>query len=390
MKRIIMFEHAGSRNHGCEAIVRSTVSILGNHDYYLETKDADGDKEYGIEKLVNLLQLDSGIVEQNSLKGMLMRVKARLNTHLDYDTLECLYRNKSLTSNCACALSIGGDNYCYNGIIHSMRDKLNAFKAKEVPVVLWGCSIDKEKLDKRVIEDLKKYDIITARESLTVNYLYDIGIKNEVVPCSDPAFTLDTEPVKWQESILNSEEIIGINVSDFMKFYNAYPEATYRNFYNLIDYIINKTNYTVVLIPHVTHEENNDRIPIEKLASEFNSSRILTVNEDFNCMQLKYIISKCRMFVGCRTHSTIAAYSTCVPTLVVGYSTKARGICRDIFGSDDDLLIDARKFETDYDLTNKFAAFSERENELRNHLKEVMPNYIQKAYAAKNAVLDLV
>ena len=107
-------------------------------------------------------------------------------------------------------------------------------------------------------------------------------------------------------------------------------------------------------------------------------------------MQLKYIISKCKMFIGCRTHSTIAAYSTCVPTLVVGYSVKAQGICRDIFGSDKDLLIDARKFENDYDLTNKFIAFKERENELRKHLENVMPDYIKRAYTPRDAVLSLL
>ena len=390
MKKITMFEHAGSRNHGCEAIVRSTVNILGDYNYCLETKDADGDRNYGIEKLVDLVTIDTKTVGRNSLIGIGMRAKTRFNRKIDYDTLECMYRNKQIIKDCACALSIGGDNYCYSGIIHSMRDKINAFKASGVPVVLWGCSIDKEKLDKSVIEDLKKYDIITARESLTINYLYDIGFRSNVIACSDPAFTLNTQSVKWQENMLNSEEIVGINVSDFMKYYNSYPEATYKNFYNLIDYIIKRTNYNIVLIPHVTHENNNDRIPLFKLASQFNSERILLVNEDFNCMQLKYIISKCKMFVGCRTHSTIAAYSTCVPTLVVGYSVKARGICRDIFGSYEDLLVDARKFETDNDLKNKFIAFSAREDELRNHLKKIMPGYIQRAYNAKQAVLDLI
>ena len=60
------------------------------------------------------------------------------------------------------------------------------------------------------------------------------------------------------------------------------------------------------------------------------SGRVCIV-DDCNCMQLKYDISKCRFFVGARTHATIAAYSTCVPTLVVGYSVKSRGIARDLF-----------------------------------------------------------
>ena len=57
--------------------------------------------------------------------------------------------------------------------------------------------------------------------------------------------------------------------------------------------------------------------------------------EDHNCMELKGIISKCRFFVGARTHSTIAAYSMGIPTLVVGYSVKARGIARDLLGGEE-------------------------------------------------------
>ena len=37
--------------------------------------------------------------------------------------------------------------------------------------------------------------------------------------------------------------------------------------------------------------------------------------------------------MGARTHSTIAAYSSGVPTLVIGYSVKSRGIATDLFGT---------------------------------------------------------
>jgi len=38
------------------------------------------------------------------------------------------------------------------------------------------------------------------------------------------------------------------------------------------------------------------------------------------------------LFAGARTHSTIAALSSGVPTLSFAYSIKARGINRDLFG----------------------------------------------------------
>ena len=40
-----------------------------------------------------------------------------------------------------------------------------------------------------------------------------------------------------------------------------------------------------------------------------------------------------RAFAGARTHATIAAISSCVPTLSLAYSRKARGLNQDVFGS---------------------------------------------------------
>ena len=52
------------------------------------------------------------------------------------------------------------------------------------------------------------------------------------------------------------------------------------------------------------------------------TGRVLLVG-DHNCMELKGFIGRCRFFVGARTHATIAAYSSCVPTLAAGYSVKS-------------------------------------------------------------------
>lgn len=48
--------------------------------------------------------------------------------------------------------------------------------------------------------------------------------------------------------------------------------------------------------------------------------------------ELKWLIGQCAVFAGARTHSTIAALSSGVPTLSLSYSVKAIGINQDIFG----------------------------------------------------------
>jgi polysaccharide pyruvyl transferase WcaK-like protein len=391
MNRIVMFEHGGSGNHGCEAIVRSTISILGQNKYYLESNCPDEDVKYGITQIANLIHSNDEHIVPNSLLDIYLRLMCKFTDKRDFDERESLYRHKKLLFENSIALSIGGDNYCYGAVVvNSMRDKLKAFKHNGTKTVLWGCSIEPEKINPSVLIDLKAYDLITVRESLTADLLQKHEIANSVIRCADPAFTLKIQETSWNAHIFSQSKVIGINVSDLMRNYDSYPNATYKNFYRLIQYITENTDYNIVMIPHVIKKGNDDRIPIANLASEFDLNRIFVVDEDFNCMQLKHIISKCNMFIGCRTHSTIASYSTCVPTLVVGYSVKAKGLCRDIFGSDSDLLVDAREFKTDFDLTNKFISFVNQENEIRNHLKNIMPDYIKRAYAPKDAVLKLL
>ncbi len=96
------------------------------------------------------------------------------------------------------------------------------------------------------------------------------------------------------------------------------------------------------------------------------------------------------IFRGARTHATIAAYSTCVPTLVVGYSVKARGIARDIFGSEDNMVIPVQSLEHEDDLVNAFKYIQENESNIRQHLQNFMPSYIEKAWQAGEEVKKLL
>ena len=99
--------------------------------------------------------------------------------------------------------------------------------------------------------------------------------------------------------------------------------------------------------------------------------------EDHNCMELKGIISKCRFFVGARTHSTIAAYSMGIPTLVVGYSVKARGIARDLFGGEEGYVLPVQKLTRDK-LISAFKNIMIKEKEIQKKLKK--DNYKQQIY----------
>ena len=105
---------------------------------------------------------------------------------------------------------------------------------------------------------------------------------------------------------------------------------------------------------------------------------------------LKGYISRLRFFVGARTHSTIAAYSTCVPTLVVGYSVKAKGIARDLFGSYEPYVLPVQELREPGDLTAAFERLMVLEDDMRSCLQASMPAYIESAYAAGDELRRLL
>lgn len=94
------------------------------------------------------------------------------------------------------------------------------------------------------------------------------------------------------------------------------------------------------------------------------------------------------MFIGARTHSTIAAYSQCIPTLVIGYSVKARGIAKDLFGTEENYVFPVQKITNENDLIAKVKWLIENYDSIKKHLEKIMPNYILKTSDANNILLN--
>ena len=111
---IHLYYHGGSGNHGCEAIVRSTLGILGE-DAVLHTSDISSDLAYGLEKIVTLEEDLRVPLSRRSVKYLLFTLHRKL-TSTDY--LYTRFSHAAFFSGIRkgdVCLSIGGDNYCYNG-----------------------------------------------------------------------------------------------------------------------------------------------------------------------------------------------------------------------------------------------------------------------------------
>lgn len=388
MRKILLYSHGGSGNRGCEAIVRSTQKILNNtlkvDNICLATLNKSEDEEVHIDKDINLIEY-SNYVRRKSKNHILAAINYKLTGNTEHYiklAQKNLYNNFSKDT---IALSIGGDNYCYSDSRWLYLSNSEA-KKRGARTILWGCSIEGENLSNEMINDLSGYDLIIARESITYNMLKEKNINNNVKLYPDPAFQLDYINSDINENLID-KNTIGINLSPYIFKSKLNEDKVIEMYSELIKHIINTTDMKIVLIPHVFWKKSNDLEVLNKVYSKVKEyKRVSIITEKYNCNQLKKIISKCRMFIGARTHSTIAAYSTCVPTLVLGYSVKSRGIARDIFGNEKDMVISVQDLNNSNDLINIFNTFFKNEYKIREYLEEFMPKYIELAMKAADEI----
>lgn len=376
-----MYPHGGSNNHGCEAIVRSTIEIMDQaipetiKSKILFSSRTQEDTHVKLENICEVKSDTQPLKSKFSTDYFIGVIKRKLFGDVDYFDRHAYRELFSSADENTLAISIGGDNYCYGrpGFIYFMNTYVRKKGAK---TILWGCSIEPSAMDEEMVNDLKDYKFIFARETITYNALLEKGLDNARL-CPDPAFLLKTEefalPNGFQEG-----NTIGINLSPMIMSYEKNKGAAFDNYTTLVEYLINETEYQVALIPHVVWDHNDDRIPLLRLYEKYkDSDRVVFIaeNNDLNCLQLKYVISKCNILITARTHASIAAYSQCVPTLVVGYSVKARGIAEDIFGAQEGYVIPVQSLKEKNDLVTMYKDFATRESEVRAHLVKFMPEY---------------
>ena len=378
---IYAYFHAGSKNHGCEAIVRSTSALL-DEKINLFSFAPEEDLEYDLDKTVHLHKLKN--TSYSFFEKALCVLSEKLYKTEKYSYAIRAKHELDMFSQEGIALSIGGDNYCYGEAYNYHLAGLNYYLHKKgIKTVLWGCSIEPELITDSVIKDFARYDLIVARESYSYEVLKSYN-PNIILAC-DPAFNLETEYLPLPQEF-KIGQTIGINISPLIQKSEPIEGITILNYRNMIYHILESTNYNIALIPHVVCPGNDDRTPLMLLYEEFKKTgRVFMIN-DCNCKQLKGYISRCTLFIGARTHATIAAYSSYVPTLVIGYSTKAKGIAKDLFGSEDHYVLPVQKLSHKRDMEQAFDWLNDNRLDISQHLKKIIPDY---SNTIKQAVVEI-
>ncbi len=372
-KNLFLCGHTGSANRGSEAIVRSTIKIFTQAGYkdkpYLATYNPLQDENArvnGVAQLIAYRNYDSKL-SRIFYAGMrkLLRNPVIGQNVIHKDIWQKIERTDL-------SLSIGGDTYCYNVptgfLAHNAK-----MKKMGVPSVLWCCSIEEDSITNEVKKDLENYTLIVAREAYTYENLINAGInKDKILKCCDPAFRLDIKKCRLPKGFVPGNTM-GINFSGFVKNEKSMEAAEY-----MVENILSKTDMNICFIPHVytVAPETDDLLMMRAFYEKFaQSGRVSLVDEALSCEELKYIISNCRFFVGARTHTTIAAYSTGVPTLTVGYSIKSKGIAKDLFQTDKGYVVPYTDIENKDALWQPLSAIINNEEQIRSRYKEILPEY---------------
>ena len=298
---------------------------------------------------------------------------------------------------CRCILAMGGDNFSFDyGLFAALlffSPFAKAVKLK-VPSVVWGASIgpfrQKPAWEKRFARVLRQVNLITAREPITQHYLAELGIEKNVRKVSDPAFILPAEQPELPKPLENALNAgaLGLSIAPLMTRYSGQsPRQWLVAAAEMVTHVVRRMDMPVVLIPHVMmppniFPANDDFLFLRDLRETLEPAERERVwlydAREHTCKQIKGVISRLRAFAGSRTHATIAALSTNVPTFSIGYSVKSRGINRDLFGHEDwtahfsDL--------TGQQLADRMVHLLAEESAVRSHLASVIPNYAEKAW----------
>lgn len=382
MKKFLLYGHGGAYNHGAEAIVQTTARIIRecypDAQIILSTHFKEQDLEFKL-PVDKIIEKDNYYFELDKQ----CEKKGTYNTQIYSKALE------EIDEETVC-LSIGGDNYCY-GIEHRLYTFHQEAVNKGAKSILWGCSIEPGLISEEMLKNLRTHDCIITRESVTYNALIKEGLTNvELAP--DPAFTLEPQQVQLPD-IFEENEVIGINVSPLVVRKESKEGIVIENIKRLIEFITLELNVVVALIPHVMMRMDSDYTLLKSIYDNLDDvikAKIILIDDNFSASQYKYIVSRCKYIVTARTHVAIAGYSTCVPTLSIGYSVKAIGLTKDIMKSDMRYNIGIEEMNQKDALINRFKLLLQEQDEMRKHLQEIMPSYKENAKGLKTILADIV
>ena len=402
--KFIFIGNGQYQNRGCEAITLGTIEILrkafGSNAtfvdmHYDEPHASPPSWASGVENYEHEPQLRPKRFCRSwwIRNGLRVFPKLRLR-YMKYENTRTMRPHIGPT---AAILALGGDNYSLDyGIPYAFICHGQFAKEHGVPFFIWGGSVgpfDKNPQFAQVMLEHLRHEVtgVFTREKRSCDYLKEHQVENAWM-MSDPAFVMEPEPVSSDQLGFEfPENAIGVNLSPIMRRFchQGDMEAWRKNARDIILAIRKHFDNPIVLIPHVTIGDlNNDHLFMEScLEGIKRDDRIYSIDGRFNARQTKWLISRLSCLAAARTHATIAAFSTCTPTISLAYSVKAFGLNEMLFGHSD-YLVSPEKLCADNVVTVTEKVL-EHSAEIKGQLENVMPTTRKNAYLAGEQLKEI-
>ena len=349
--RFLMYGITGVYNYGCEAIVRGTALVLREmwpecHIAYASHR-CEEDRKALRDCEIEIIPTTSRYTPRRMIRSGLRRLGLPVRVYLNPVSLSRLKRYD-------CVLSIGGDLYTMprpEPVRHYLNPLVDfgerVFQAGKT-FVIWGASIGPFDSNPWAIplfvRHFKKVSLITTREQQTYEYLASLGIQDNVWPAADPAYLMPADSGDLGSRFARSARpLVGVNLSP-LSARRVFPERTLEDLQEsasaVLKILVEKLGVDVLLIPHVIchHDMRDDDYRYltgirDRLSNRNSSVQILPAG--LGGRRTKLAMGACDVIVAARMHCAIAAISSRVPTLLVGYSAKAHGMAQYVYGHSD-------------------------------------------------------
>lgn len=378
MKKVLIYGVGTYKNRGIEAIVRTSLDLLRDYEITIATFDKEYNQNFYSDKV-------KYVNHRYDVEDLSAEEKELYNSTNDPLEKERILEKDVIAAikEADICLSAGGDNYSYGDefYLYALDEEV---KRQNKKLVLWGASLYEKIESELLVSDMNLFDALIIRESITHDALKKHIDNKRLFLSPDPAFTLEKQETEIDD--FYNAKVVGINLSPVTIPNPVKGDMRFDSVIKMVDYILENTKYNISLIPHVTTESCNDLKTLNAIYDLYKDNERVRLEEDkYNCSEIKYLISKCDMLVASRTHASIAAYSTNVPTLVIGYSVKSRGIAKDIFGTHENYVLASTKLKGEK-LKNSFIWLNKNKNSIRKTLEEKSPKMIK---TARNMIKNL-
>jgi colanic acid/amylovoran biosynthesis protein len=392
--RVLCVGNGSSLNRGCEGITRGTIEIirraLGPTDIILvdhgNTPDLPPVDPDVIQHSISVSRWSRAWFVQHILRvlGIKKTWFPVLGKYID---------------DVDAVLALGGDNYSMDyGSLRVHLAHIDYALTRGKPFVIWGGSVGP--FDKRgpeyenyVAEKLKDVTAILAREDATVEYLAQLGVRDNVRRVADPAFVMD--PVRPPGDVIPfpiPADAIGFNFSALMARYMTEGDipACIQKVTEIVCAVVDTFGRPVLLVPHSQKPPSDDYLFLNQVRQAFVDEEppVYLLPRSLNAPEIKWAIGNLACFAGARMHSTVAALSSAVPTLSFSYSIKSVGLNRDMF--DHEAYVLSPEEITPESVVKKLDILLRDEEAICHHLESRLPAVREQAFKAGDYLKNIL